>query len=241
MDLIIENLEEALRYDIIWCWQGGFGSVRLINDLKERRFEGKIIVGFSDNTSLMTLFLKNGGKAVQFAGAEDIAYSSRTEFASSLLTLKKLFTGEEIQIKLKSKNVLSKVRFFSLYAGNLTCYLMTVPFLGWVDTEYEASFFEDTFNEYTKAKFIGDYTYYYYCLYLLYLSAFQRKLLILGQMKGIPSKVISLSLREYYKGKYIWGIMWGHNESFQIVPCFKKGEGEGYTFKNGLILNVKWR
>lgn len=226
LDIVAENFEEALQYDIIWCWQGGFGSSRLIKFFKSKNFKGKTIIGFSDNTSIMTLVFKNGGNAIQISGFEDIYHCEREEVKSIFDKIKTVIRGGEIEVCLSSQRNLPAYYAHSLYAGNLTCYLMAVQELGWFDLYFDLSLFEDIFNERTNVTFVGDYLPYFFCVHLLSLHASRRKMLAFGKMVGIRKDKIEISLKEYYRGKFAWGIDWGHfSDSLSLVPCFRKDEG----------------
>ncbi len=242
IDIVAENFEEALKYDVIWCWQGGFGSSRLIRFFKTKKFEGKTIIGFSDNTSIMTLVLKNGGNAIQLAGFENLYPEKKENIQNVLDNVKKLIQGEEVELEIKAKNRLPYYEANSMYSGNLTCYLMTVQELGWTDLEYDISLFEDIFNESSSVTFVGDYIPYFFCIHLLSLHANKRKMLAFGKMQGIRKDKIKISLKEYYKGKFAYGIDWGHNgKDLKIVPSFKKGEGECLMKGNKLKIRVKFK
>src|SRR5512143_627292 len=61
-----ENLKRALQQDdtkAVWCIRGGYGTARLLSllDLSRLRQHPKLLVGFSDVTSLLLQLARAGG------------------------------------------------------------------------------------------------------------------------------------------------------------------------------------
>ncbi|MBT9258767.1 MAG: LD-carboxypeptidase [Clostridiales bacterium] len=64
-----EDFLWALRgeFPLIWCARGGYGSMRLLETLEEadlRRAKGRMLLGFSDITALLSAWHAHGGVAV---------------------------------------------------------------------------------------------------------------------------------------------------------------------------------
>ena len=110
----------------IWCLRGGYGSLRLLEDLRKMRKPGqaKWLLGYSDITSIHE-FLLSDWKWVSFHSPLLDRLGRREFSAQETRELKQILTGEKVDVEFTHLKVLySPKKTFSMkgevHGGNMT-------------------------------------------------------------------------------------------------------------------------
>lgn len=127
----------------IWCARGGYGTVRIIDQLDFYKFVKypKWIVGYSDVTVLHSYIHKIGFKTIH--GTMPVSVENNTAFAKA--SLKQALFGEKPNITYKNTNVLNRLGKAKglLVGGNLSMLYSLCGSSSGLDTEGKILFIED--------------------------------------------------------------------------------------------------
>ncbi len=127
----------------IWCVRGGYGTVRIIDELDFYKFVKypKWIVGYSDVTVLHSHLHKIGFKTIH--GTMPVSLEDNTAFAKD--SLKQALFGEKPNITLETCNPLNKLGTATgqLVGGNLSMLYSLTGSSSGLDTEDKILFIED--------------------------------------------------------------------------------------------------
>ncbi|TVZ52515.1 LD-carboxypeptidase [Dokdonia sp. Hel_I_53] len=127
----------------IWCVRGGYGTVRIIDQLDFYRFVKypKWIVGYSDVTVLHSHLHKIGFKTIH--ATMPVSLDNNTAFAKA--TLKQAFFGKKPNITYDTSNTLNRLGTASgeLVGGNLSMLYSLTGSSSSLDTEGKILFIED--------------------------------------------------------------------------------------------------
>lgn len=127
----------------IWCARGGYGTVRIIDQLDFYKFVKypKWIAGYSDVTVLHSHLHKIGFQTIH--GTMPVSVEDNTAFAKA--SLKQALFGERPQIKYATSNALNRVGNGSgiLVGGNLSMLYSMCGSSSAIDTEGKILFIED--------------------------------------------------------------------------------------------------
>ncbi len=127
----------------IWCARGGYGTVRIIDELDFYKFVKypKWIVGYSDVTVLHSHIHKIGFQTIH--GTMPVSVENNTAFAKA--SLKQSFFGEKPNITYKTSNSLNRLGTAKgpLVGGNLSMLYSMCGSSSGIDTEGKILFIED--------------------------------------------------------------------------------------------------
>ena len=148
----LKHLKEALtsKSKIIWSVRSGYGSIRLLQDLMKMKKpkKPKLIVGYSDLTSLFSFVIKKWNWPVLHASLfEGWGLKKITPRDDKLL--EKIFFGkikevEYVGLRAMNSAAREKNKINSkVLGGNLTVFISTLKLPWQVDTRGSILFFED--------------------------------------------------------------------------------------------------
>ncbi len=146
-----DSLKNALHSDadVIWCLRGGYGAIRLLNDLSKikKPKKEKIFIGFSDITSLNLFFAKKWEwKCVH--GPMISSFSNENFRKKDLLEVKKYLTDQKnfsSKIPLRPFNQFAKKINLKgeLVGGNLSVIQTSLGTKYSINTKNKILFLED--------------------------------------------------------------------------------------------------
>jgi len=150
------DLQKALddpSVKAIWCARGGYGSVRIIDELDFSKFKKhpKWLIGFSDITVLHSLFHQKGYQSVHAIMPISLTHPN-PERKQAIQSLKDFFTGQKLHYEIKpdSMNITGKAKGV-LVGGNLSLLVSLLGSPYQINTDGKILFLED----------VGEYTYSY--------------------------------------------------------------------------------
>jgi len=150
------DLQQALddpTIKAIWCARGGYGSVRIIENLDFTKFKKhpKWLIGFSDITVLTNLLYKQGYQSVHAIMPISLTHPN-TKRAQAIQSLKDFYEGKPLHYKIASDsmNILGKGKG-ELVGGNISLLVSLLGSKDQLDTRGKVLFLED----------VGEYTYSY--------------------------------------------------------------------------------
>jgi len=150
------DLQKALNnpnIKAIWCARGGYGSIRIIDQLDFSAFKKhpKWLIGFSDITVLHSILHQKGYQSVHAIMPISLEFpnSKRNE---AIKSLKDFLNGQKLsyQIEPDSMNILGKAKGI-LTGGNLSLLVSLLGSEYQINTDGKILFLED----------VGEYTYSY--------------------------------------------------------------------------------
>jgi len=126
----------------IWCARGGYGTVKIIDDLDFSKFNKhpKWIVGFSDITVLHSHIHNLGFETLHATMPLDVSKSTK----ESLISLKKSLFGEDLSYEIRSSEE-NKIGVASgrLIGGNLSILYSLLGSKSTINTDGKILFIED--------------------------------------------------------------------------------------------------
>ncbi len=151
-----KDLQQALdnpNIKAIWCARGGYGSVRIIDNLDFSKFykHPKWLIGFSDITVLHSLLHQNGFQSAHAIMPISLTHPN-TERKQAIQSLKDFLSGKDLHyvIPTDSLNIQGKANGV-LVGGNLSLLVSLLGSKYQIDTDGKILFLED----------VGEYTYSY--------------------------------------------------------------------------------
>ncbi len=132
-----EDLKEALideNIDIVWLSRGGFGSIRLLEKLDKVKFEGKkILIGYSDATSLFCYFYKFNNLRILYGPSFSELWNRESYKMDSLLNA---IFSKPYSIKCKNESKISEE--ITIFGGCLSILnsLLGTPFFPELNGEF---------------------------------------------------------------------------------------------------------
>jgi len=152
----LTDLQEALddpSIKAIWCARGGYGSVRIIDELDFSEFNKhpKWIIGFSDISVLHSLIHKLGYQSVHAIMPISLSHEN-PERKEAINSLKDFFEGKRLRYKIPSDslNIRGKAKGV-VVGGNLSLLVSLLGSKYQIDPAGKILFIED----------VGEYTYSY--------------------------------------------------------------------------------
>ncbi|WP_104734896.1 S66 peptidase family protein [Hanstruepera ponticola] len=149
-----EDFQKAMddpKVSAIWCARGGYGTVRIIDNLDYTKFRKhpKWLIGYSDITALHNQFHNEGFESIHALMCTSLT-DALNDISESVETYRKAIFGEPLQYNLKGSqyNRIGKVSA-PLVGGNLTMLHTMLGSKTSIDTSEKILFIEE----------IGEYKY----------------------------------------------------------------------------------
>jgi muramoyltetrapeptide carboxypeptidase len=150
------DLQQALdnpNIKAIWCARGGYGSVRIIENLNFTKFKKhpKWLIGFSDITVLTNLLYKQGFQSVHAIMPISLTHPNKKR-KQAIQSLKDFYAGKPLRYEIASDSMnISGRGKGELVGGNISLLVSLLGSKYQIDTRGKVLFLED----------VGEYTYSY--------------------------------------------------------------------------------
>ena len=209
------DLQQALddpSVKAIWCARGGYGSVRIIDDLDFSRFKKhpKWLIGFSDITVLHSLLHQKGFQSVHAIMPISLTHP-RPERKAAIQSLKDFFTGRTLRYEMPSDSLnISGKAHGVVVGGNISLLVSLLGSKYQIDPAGKILFLED----------VGEYTYSYdRMLYALKNAGY------FDRLKGLIIGGIGVKKDDDFIGETVKQIILKHvkNKGYPVIFNFPAG------------------
>lgn len=138
-----QNMLDDPTIKAIWCTRGGYGTVRILDNLDFTKFKEnpKWIIGYSDITAMHSHIHNMGIESLH----AQIAVNIENKSAAASESIKRVLFGESYQINVTVKNKLSKpgIAIGQLVGGNLSLLYSLCGSESAINTDGKILFIED--------------------------------------------------------------------------------------------------
>ena len=209
------DLQQALddpTIKAIWCARGGYGSVRIIEQLNFSKFKKhpKWLIGFSDITVLHSLLHQKGFQSAHTIMPISLTHP-RPERKAAIQSLKNFFTGHSLHYEIDSDSLnITGQAHGVIVGGNISLLVSLLGSKYQIDPSDKILFLED----------VGEYTYSYdRMLYALKNAGY------FDRLKGLIIGGIGVKKNDDYIGETVKQIILKHvkTKGYPVIFNFPAG------------------